>query len=230
MLGDKNMKKIIEEINKLNGKCKIKISCCFLILFLFLIILPKLNIISEIFSENNVFYFPVKYMASLNRILDRILIEKNSYTITANGFLRVDDPEIARQMRVILINEEYISSKLFPFINIDKERDRAIRDTLEKVTKKFKVNEDANGDGKTNCVDAALWFYYMYPYRKEVMLTINKDINHAFNTVIIRNTLRCIEPQAFTKDTKYFMEDCWGSQYDSEYNVSIRGSLWFPLF
>jgi hypothetical protein len=228
------MKRIIEKINELYNKYRLLINksiVVFFILISFFVVFPKLSIITEIFSKNTVFYFPVKYITRLNQILDRILREQNSYTITANGFLKVDNPEIAKQMKINFIIEGLIPSKLYPFFSIDKERDRAIRDTLEKVAKKFEAEEDVNGDGKTNCVDAAIWFYLMYPYRKEVMLTCNYDLKHAFNTVVIGNTLRCIEPQAFvkTKENSYFLEDCWGSQYHSKYNEDVSFILEYYL-
>jgi hypothetical protein len=216
------MKRIIEKINELYNKYRLLINksiVVFLILISFFVVFPKLSIIREVFSKENVFYFPIRDETVLNSITNYILKEQRSYTITANGFLKVDDTEIAKQMRSILI-KRLIPSKLYLFINIDKERDCAIRDTLKKVAKKFEAGEDVNGDGKTNCVDAAIWFYLMYPYKKEVMITGNDDLKHAFNTVIIGNALRCIEPQAFvkTKEIFYFMEDLWGSLYKPNYN------------
>jgi len=216
------MKRIIEKNNKLDGKYRVVIAICFVGLFIlisFLALLPKLSIISEIFSENNVFYFPIKDKVVLNDILEDLYFnERISYTITANGFLRVDSPEIARQVRTKIINKGLIPSKLYLFfIKIDIKRDHAIRDTLYKVAKKFNADEDANGDGETNCQDAAIWFYLMYPYREEVKITVNNRLHHAFNTVKIGGIWRCIEPQAFVMPKTYFMEDNW-YRYDSTYN------------
>jgi flagellar biosynthesis/type III secretory pathway M-ring protein FliF/YscJ len=184
--------------------------------------------LSELFFKEYILYFPIRNKVVLNNITDHILSNGKSYTITANGFLKADNPEIARQMRTSLIIEGLIPSKLYPFINIDKETERAIRDTLDKVAKKFVAEEDEDGNGETNCVDAALWFYFMYPYRKGVKLAVNDELQHAFNTVKIGDNWRFIEPQAFvhSKNDSYFMEDLWGSQYDSRRNED-GDYLWF---
>jgi hypothetical protein len=176
--------------------------------------------LTELLFKENVLYFPIRDKVVLNRIISYIpqSIHGRSYTITSNGFLKVENPEIARQLRNKLIMDEIISSKLFPFINLDKERDRAIRDTLDKVAKKFMAEEDINGDGKINCQDASIWFYLKYPY--EVRIIVNDELHHAFNAVKIGDNWKCIEPQAFvySKKGSYFMEDRWGSEYDSTYN------------
>jgi hypothetical protein len=176
--------------------------------------------LTEILFNNFILYFPINDNVELKRITDHIYHKGESYTITANGYLKGENSKIARQIRNSLIIDEIIPLKLFLFINIDKERDLVIRDTIDKVAKKFEAEEDSNGDGKTNCQDAAIWFYFMYPFRNEVKLTVNDPLNHAFNTVKIGDTWKCIEPQEFeeSKNGVYLMEDVWGSQYDSSYN------------
>jgi len=176
--------------------------------------------LTELFLKENVLYFPIRDKVVLNRIISYIPrgIHGTSYMITANGFIKVENPEIARQLRFILIRDGVIPSKLFPFINLDKERDRTIKDTLDKVAKRFMAEEDFNGDGETNCQDASIWFYLMYPY--EVRITVNDELHHAFNTVKLGDTWKCIEPQTFvhSKNGSYFIEDIWGNRYDSTYN------------
>ena len=198
------MKRIIEKMDKLNGKEIIKLYLIvFFILIFFLALLPNLSNIKEVFSKNNVFYFPVKDKEVPDYIKNFLLSkERTSYTITAIGFLKVENSKIARQLRTILV------------------KDRAIRDTLEKVAKKFEAEEDANGDRKTNCQDAALWFYFLYPYREEVEITCNSVLKHAFITVKMGNRWNCIEPQAFLtpKESTYFMEDLWWPEYNPVYN------------
>jgi hypothetical protein len=83
-----------------------------------------------------------------------------------------------------------------------------IEATLYKVAKDFAKDIDVNGDGLTNCIDAAVLFYKYWPGDKnEVCIEVNDNdntgIHHAFNCVIVNGVWRAIEPQAYRNDNKY---------------------------
>jgi len=100
----------------------------------------------------------------------------------------------------------------------------AIVSTLHEVTKVMNANKDVNGDGLSNCIDAAVTFYKLYQDKSKVIIIRNYNratgMNHLFNAVEIDGVWRAIEPQAFYagKDN-YFMKNVWGAQYDSSFNV-----------
>jgi hypothetical protein len=95
---------------------------------------------------------------------------------------------------------------------------------LHGVTKMMKSNADVNGDGLTNCIDAAVTFYKLYPDKSKVIIIRNYNtvtgMNHLFNAVQIDGVWKAIEPQAFyAGKSSYFMKDVWSAQYDSSHNV-----------
>jgi hypothetical protein len=98
--------------------------------------------------------------------------------------------------------------------------------TLYAVAKSFANKVDVNGDGLTNCIDAAVLFYQYWPGDKddvciEVNDNDNTDMHHAFNCVKVDGVWRAIEPQAYRSDNKYnvyYMRDVWPKRYDSNYN------------
>ena len=99
--------------------------------------------------------------------------------------------------------------------NIDK--------TLQIVAEKLSQNIDVNGDGKTNCIDAAIIFYKYYPDKSKVCIEINKNpktgMHHLFNCVFTDGAWKAIEPQAYYTDhSNYFMWAVWGDKYDNKYN------------
>ena len=96
--------------------------------------------------------------------------------------------------------------------------------TLHRVTKVMKDNTDVNGDGLSNCIDAAVTFYKFFPDKSKVIIIRNYNtttgMNHLFNTIKIDGVWKAIEPQAFyAGKSSYFMKDVWGAQYDSSHNV-----------
>jgi hypothetical protein len=94
-----------------------------------------------------------------------------------------------------------------------------LRLTANDITKK----KDVNGDGKINCIDAAVTFYKYYPNKSEVTIETNYNtatgMNHAFNCIKINGVWRAIEPQTVWHNrTSYWMRDFWGSTYNSSFN------------
>jgi hypothetical protein len=95
--------------------------------------------------------------------------------------------------------------------------------TLHIVKEKFKQKIDVNGDGKTNCIDAAVTFYKYYPDKSKVCIMINYNpktgMNHLFNCVFTDGVWRAVEPQAYYTNYKsYWMRDVWGNEYDRSFN------------
>lgn len=105
--------------------------------------------------------------------------------------------------------------------------DKEIRRTLSIVHRHI---ADFTGDGKTNCMDYTMLFYYAWNLLatnrnfEECDIVINRhgSLNHAFICIYYydkkmnKNKLY-IEPQ--TKDgLSYHMRDAWGSRYNQEYN------------
>ena len=98
-----------------------------------------------------------------------------------------------------------------------------IMTSLRKVAKDLENRVDVNGDGKTNCIDAAVKFYKYYPDKSKVDISVNRNpktgMHHLFNIVLIDGVWRAIEPQAvFTNHRSYFMRDVWGTKYDHTLN------------
>jgi hypothetical protein len=94
---------------------------------------------------------------------------------------------------------------------------------LNQVSKDFERNIDVNADGLTNCIDAAVRFYYHFPYKDYVCILVNRNPNtgmhHLFNGVLINGVWRAIEPQAYYKlHNIYYRRDIWGNQYDHTLN------------
>jgi len=104
--------------------------------------------------------------------------------------------------------------------------DNMIRQTISKVTYDMARSADLDGNGETNCIDAAILFYKYFPDKSKVCIEWNynpkKDFNHMFNCVLIDGSWRAIEPQMlmFLRDT-YWMADIWGDKYDSRLNKDV---------
>jgi hypothetical protein len=97
-----------------------------------------------------------------------------------------------------------------------------IEKTLRIVAEKWKKT-DVNGDGKNNCIDAAVLFYQYYPDKSKVCIEINVNpktgLNHLFNCVFTDGVWKGIEPQTYaTNHSNYLMWAVWGNQYDNSYN------------
>jgi hypothetical protein len=100
--------------------------------------------------------------------------------------------------------------------------DDMIKSTLKEVEKKWSSRVDTNGDDMINCIDAAVWFYALYPKKANVRIVRNtaEDFNHLFNKVRIGNTWIDVEPQAYTKAwNTYRMKDIWKDRYNTAYAV-----------
>jgi len=97
--------------------------------------------------------------------------------------------------------------------------------TLRLVAENF-MRIDVNGDGKHNCVDAAVLFYQYYPNKNNVRIALNRNLktgmNHLFNYVFTDGVWEAIEPQAYSSNhSNYLMRAVWGSQYDNSYNRDV---------
>ena len=98
-----------------------------------------------------------------------------------------------------------------------------IESTLQYVAVQLRLKVDVDGDGLSNCIDAAVLFYQYYPDRSKVRILQNKNpnngFNHLFNSVYIDGVWIPIEPQAYyTNHNYYLMKNVWGKRYDSTYN------------
>lgn len=98
--------------------------------------------------------------------------------------------------------------------------DKAVWATLKAVDARFKAHADVNYDGETNCIDAAVLFYELYPVKEDVCIERNSKLLHAFNCVKIDGVWRAVEPQAAVNGwtTTYLMRDIWGKEYDASHN------------
>jgi len=100
-----------------------------------------------------------------------------------------------------------------------------IENTLKIVAEKWKTT-DVNGDGKINCIDAALLFYIYYPDKYYVRIIANEnpdnDFYHLFNAVLINGFWWEIEPQTYAyEESSYWMKDVWGNLYDYSLNYDV---------
>ena len=99
-----------------------------------------------------------------------------------------------------------------------------IEATLKLVARDLGKKTDVNGDGLTNCIDAAVLFYKYYPNKDKVCIELNYNpatgMNHLFNCVLVDGVWRAVEPQAYNK-SHYWMRDVWGSKYDNTKNEDV---------
>jgi hypothetical protein len=109
--------------------------------------------------------------------------------------------------------------------NIDLSR--VVWDTLRLVSRDLDAGIDVDGDGLTNCIDAAVRFYFHFPHKDRVSIIVNynraTNMHHLFNAVLYNDGVwRAIEPQAHWKNHQvYYMRDIWGSQYNSNMNRNV---------
>jgi hypothetical protein len=104
-----------------------------------------------------------------------------------------------------------------------------IEKILRIVAEKCKKT-DVNGDGKYNCIDAAVLFYQYYPDKSKVCIEMNVNpktgLNHLFNCVFTDGVWKGIEPQAYAANhSNYLMWAVWGSQYDNSYNRDVTSDF-----
>ena len=114
------------------------------------------------------------------------------------------------------------TSTVAPVVTVDTK----IRNTLDEVARRYNAREDVNSDSLTNCIDAAVLFYQLYPDRNNVRIMLNYNrntgMNHLFNAVRINNVWRTIEPQTHVNGNRqrsYYMADFWGSTYDPRFDT-----------
>lgn len=111
-------------------------------------------------------------------------------------------------------------------LSISASTHQNIERTLYKVAEQMKRGIDVDGDGLSNCIDAAVTFYKYFPDKSKVCIEVNRNPNggmhHLFNCVLINGIWRAIEPQAYYKNHKsYYMRDIWGNKYDLQYNRDV---------
>jgi hypothetical protein len=83
---------------------------------------------------------------------------------------------------------------------------------------------DVNGDGKVNCIDAAVLFYRAFPYHDDVRIVQNTNsntgMNHLFNYVRINGEWQAVEPQSLIQGYgTWDMHNVWGGRYDARYDM-----------
>jgi len=123
----KIFKSIIEQIKKLNGISGIIIKIYLivsLIYFSVLFITFIGRITYEQFFQKNIAILdaPIKDAAVLDKILIRLNEEDIKVTVTPNGILFVEDKQIARRARTILITEDLIPPGFDPWEIYDVPR------------------------------------------------------------------------------------------------------------
>jgi len=111
-------------------------------------------------------------------------------------------------------------NKLSEHANIDS--------TLRLVAEKWKKT-DVNGDGKNNCIDAAVLFYQYYPDKSKVCIESNVNpktgLNHLFNCVFTDGVWKAIEPQSYAiNHSNYLMWAVWGNRYNNSYNRDVTSN------
>jgi len=127
---------------------------------------------------------------------------------------------VAREQEVFSISQTLTakgipsSATVYPYIT----------DALIYTEQQLSNKVDVNGDGLTNCIDAAVLFYGHYPYKQDVTIESNFHpdgrMSHLFNVVRVNGAWRAVEPQAYWKGhASYWMKDVWGDAYDNRYNV-----------
>jgi hypothetical protein len=95
--------------------------------------------------------------------------------------------------------------------------------TIRRVTELLRKNADVNGDGLTNCIDAAVLFYQLYPDKNNARIMINRNfiagMNHLYISVFSGGIWIAVEPQAYhTNHCSFLMQNVWGRRYDSRFS------------
>jgi hypothetical protein len=119
------------------------------------------------------------------------------------------------QERTIRFNENFSTS-----LNHNDNTPELIERTMQTITRALKNGIDVNGDGLTNCIDAAVLFYQHYPDRSKVKIMQNINNNtgmkHLFVYILMNGVWTPLEPRAYYDGHKtYWMRPIWGSIYDS---------------
>jgi len=127
---------------------------------------------------------------------------------------------------VLIANNFEQKKELKPVVEEIQITEAIILKVLRDVAVRFERHDDLNGDGKSNCIDAAIMFYEMFPDRKKVRIVSNYSINHTFNYVLINGKWISIEPQAhYARDPSYLMENVWKEDYDRRKDID-ETHLW----
>jgi len=101
---------------------------------------------------------------------------------------------------------------------------------MQQVGINMVLGRDINQDGLIDCIDAALWFWYLFPDRSRVriMRNINSNtgLNHLYNAILINGRWYNIEPQVvWTRRSSMWMTYVWGARYDPNFSTD-RTDQW----
>lgn len=108
-------------------------------------------------------------------------------------------------------------------LNIAPSKHEQIESILRKVRLSMLEKADINNDGLSNCIDAAVTFYKLYPERNNVRIIVNKHpdgrMHHLFNAVYTDGDWLHIEPQAMYMHYNFYsMPFVWKNTYNPLYN------------
>jgi len=170
--------------------------------------------IKRIFKKNNI---PDKIIINIPKLRSEIITDYNTNRfyieclLSRFGGLNKNNIEITN-------NRDYTNDDINHLIYIEQ--------TLKIVSENW-FNTDINGDGKINCIDAAILFYKYYPNNDvRIIININKktEFYHLFNAVFINGIWQEIEPQAFESlftIQSYKLNEVWGDLYDCSLNFDV---------
>jgi len=98
------------------------------------------------------------------------------------------------------------------------------------VAMKIVLGHDINQDGLIDCIDATLWFWYLFPDRSRLRIMRNLNshtrFNHLYIAILINGNWYNIEPQVgWTRRSSMWMTYVWGARYDPRYST-IQTDRW----
>ena len=170
----KIFKGLLEQIKKLDGKWGLVIKIYLIITFIYisyLIIEPIVYNVYLSFAKYpiSVISVPIYDESTLERIVLRINEEEVNLRITKNGIIKVENAEIARHVRAILIRENLlpsgnINNELERIINLQRAREMMIRHQIKAI------------DGILNTNTMIFWANENYPNSSvSLMITPEPD-------------------------------------------------------
>ncbi|MCL2245266.1 MAG: hypothetical protein FWC03_12505 [Treponema sp.] len=132
---------------------------------------------------------------------------------------RIADYRLEQQGKQVQQTQQQ-SANIVPALNTTMQYVYAAMDNVER---RLHAEEDINHDGLVNCIDAAIFFYQVYPVKSDVAIIVNRNtvtgFHHLFNSVNFNGTWRAIEPQArYSRQNSIWMEDVWPNKYNAALN------------
>jgi hypothetical protein len=148
----------------------------------------------------SVFYAPINDKVMLDKIIMRIEQEDVIVTVTPDNIVRVQDEETARRMRVILIRENLLPSKIDPWQVFDKEN--------YTITDKVKLPNQASLFYLLNGIidKADVEGYGMLEYE---LYDVSGNESFDFQT-FVRNYTQILGEYVFDQESKYWVENNTG--------------------